>query len=311
MLPVRHLILILSISFYFNWISQGVSRECIEFCIQDSSRYEFSLAKKPSNNLIKKIELNHQYSLSSFDWSIAGNQNNPNVLSELNWRNLRSYGVQANIAMQVSKVIRPLFSIVIEKNFKGIASDIDYAEDDRVGIRYQKDFDSKAGYYSRLSLLHPITECGNFLVGLSSSFQKLNLFHENIGQSSFYRAAWFGLEGKSTNTIYNKRRFSVYLDNHIRLSRYIAKANWIGRADLKQPDSFMHYTYTGELQSSVRFLYRLCRNLSLGGGGLFQFQKSLKGYDLLFFSNGDVAKTQLNGVNGRRLTCFLSINIKL
>lgn len=303
LLAARCLILTLAILFCASLIVRGESAIPVHFCVQDSLRGKYGF--------VKKVEFNQHYSFSSFNWSIAGNQNKPNVLSELTWRNLRSYGVQANIAMQVSKVIRPLVSFAIEKNFKGTATDIDYAEDDRVGIRYQKDFDSKVGSYSRLSLLHPITECESFLVGLSSSFQKLSLFHENIDQSSFYRAVWFGLEGKATNTIYNQRGFSVYFDNHIRLSKYIAKANWIGRADLKQPVSFKHYTYTGELQSSIRFLFELYRNLSLGGGGLLQLQKSLKGDDLLFFSNGDVAKTQLNGVNGRRLTCFLSINIKL
>ncbi len=309
MLTAKYLILIVFISLYFDCISQEVDRD--SFSIQDLSNHKDDFEKRSRGSFIKKVEFNKHYSFSSFDWSIAGNQNTPNVLSELTWKNLRSYGGQANITMQVNKVIRPLVSFVIEKNFKGIASDIDYAEDDRVGIRYQKDFDSKAGYYSRLSLLHPLTSRENLFIGISSSLQRLNLFHKDMAKSSFYSATWFGVEGKLSNTIYNQKRFSIKTNNSIRLSRYVARANWIGRADLMHPVSFRHYTYTGELESSVRFLFELYRNLSLGGGGLLQLQKSLKGDDLLFFSNGDVAKTQLNGVNGRRLTGFLSINIKL
>lgn len=279
------------------------------FSFERMKSNSISLEHEISFHFLKKIEIKPSYSISSFNWSIAGNQNMPNVLSEVTWRNLLSYGVQTNVSMQFNNAIRPFISWVKEKNYHGIAADVDYSEDNRNGTSYYKEFDSNTGYYSRLSLLQPITKNNNLLLGFSSSFQKLNLFHDNIGNSSYYKAFWYGLEGKFSYSIFNKKQFSILTDSNIRLSRYFAKANWILREELKHPDSFKHYTFKGELQSSIQMILKLYNNINIGGGSEFTFQKSLKGVDQLFFSNGTFALTQLNGINGNRLSFFLLINI--
>lgn len=280
-------------------------------CYQDSIMRESQLTNGHTGNFIKEIEISPIYSSSSFNWSIAGNNNTPNVLSELSWRDIQSYGVKFNTGFQLNDVIKPYLSFSIEKTYSGVGTDVDYTGDNRQGIAYNRAFDSDKGHYMKLSLLHPITHSGNLLIGLSSSSQKLNLFHDNSGKSSIYKAVWFGLEGKLLNSVYNRNRFAVSVDNDIRLSRYLGKAEWILREDLKQPVSFKHYSFMGEFESSIKLFFRLHEDFLIGVGGQLTVLKSLRGDDVLFFSNGDVSSTQLNGVSGLRSTYFFLINIKL
>lgn len=65
-----------------------------------------------------------------FKWSIAGDLNgqNPNILSEVSWKNLRSMGFRTEIEIPFKKMF------FIKANFSqlyivsGTATDIDYAE---------------------------------------------------------------------------------------------------------------------------------------------------------------------------------------
>ncbi|SFT19112.1 hypothetical protein SAMN05660206_1211 [Sphingobacterium wenxiniae] len=56
---------------------------------------------------------------------------------------------------------------------------------------------------------------------------------------------------------------------------------------------------------------KLYKDILIGIGGQLTVQESSSGNDELFFSNGDIAVTKLNGVNGLRKSCFFLINIKL
>lgn len=277
----------------------------------DSNETSFSSKKDHSLSLVERIELNKIYSISSFSWSIAGPKNVPNVLSELVWKNLQSYGVSMNAKLRFTQIIAPLITVHLEKNLKGTVTDKDFTADNRQEIGYSRDFDSQDGYYRKLSLLQPINRKQNLFIGLSSSFQKLIIFHPEAPNNSEYKAIWLGLEGKSSNDLYNRKRFTIKFENDIRLSRYTAIGTWTLRDDLKQPNSFKHYTFLGELESAINLLFNLHRNISTGAGCQLTLQKSLKGEDILFFSNGDIASTQLNGVNGRRFMCFFLLNIKL
>jgi|SRR5690606_7255833 len=303
------IILLLFLLFYLILPAKQLNNGCD--CCQDTVNMESQLINGNPVFFVKEIEISPIYSGSSFNWSIAGNNNTPNILSELSWRNIQSYGIRFNMGLQLDDDIKPYLSFAVENTYSGEGTDVDYIEDDRQGTVYNKAFDSSKGHYMKLSLSHPIANSGNLLIGLSSTIQKLNLFHEGIEKKSSYSVMWIGLEGKLLNTVYNRDRLAVSFDNSVRLSRYLAKANWVLREDLKQPVSFKHYTFIGEFESAFKVVFKLYRDIFTGFGGHLTVLRSLRGDDVLFFANGDVATTQLNRVNGLRGTCFFLINIKL
>ncbi|SFT11738.1 hypothetical protein SAMN05660206_1134 [Sphingobacterium wenxiniae] len=249
---IKSIILIFFLSFHSALIAKNCSEGYAIAYTQDSITIKSPSINKPTSNLIKELEIKPVYSNSSFNWSIAGNNNAPNVLSELNWRDIRSYGVNIDMGLCFNDVAKPYLSFAVEKNYKGIGTDVDYSDDNRQTIVYNRAFESDKGHYMKLSLLHPITKRGNLLVGLTSSFQRLNLFHEDVGKNSMYAATWFGVEGKLWNSVYNEKRFAIAVNNSVRLSRYLGKAKWLMREDLRQPVSFKHYTFMGELESSIK-----------------------------------------------------------
>lgn len=177
---------------------------------------------------VNHIEIAPIYSTGTFNWSIAGNQDgeDPNVMSELNWRDLKSYGITVNTSWNIKK-LKPYISFVQENIFSGLATDSDYDLDDRQGLTYSQIFRSKRGMYSRLSILNHLNSDENLFLGVSLSRQNLSLFHEEANLNSRYNTFWIGLELRSVQEIAMGERFDLHITNAIRLSRYAAKARWI------------------------------------------------------------------------------------
>lgn len=262
-----------------------------------------------SQDVIHSIKISPLYSWNSFNWSSAGDINgkNPNIMSELKWTGLQSYGLTLESEWRIKK-IKPVISITKEYVFRGKVMDTDYAADNREGIEYQNSFESDQGQFFRLSIMQPANRSNNFYLGMSMSTQKLNLYHGLQNKKSEYKSKWVGIAALKTIPIYQGPVVTVDFNTTLKLSRYWATGNWIMRTDLLQPNSFKHYTYNGECIVGLKSKIEIFNFTFLAIQGEMLFNRSLRGEDQVYYANGNVGVTQFNGLKGTKSSLYLTIS---
>ncbi len=273
------------------------------------------------------VELYLGASESEFHWSIAGDANgeNPNILSELTWRDVRSNGVGISITSVTEKSLIGILDLFYAEIDSGDNQDSDYFDDGRTNefLRSYSSTDGEtlnASY--QLGWIHQIVGINLIpLLAITYADQKYNSFDGVTavntlvptdlgpfdGLNSSYDVNWIGagvgvmLEHQWQSKWYMKFKItSHYFD-------YNADANWNLRTDFAHPVSFSH---EGEG-------YGLNTNFQLGWQVSTRYRlilraESLKwrvdeGIDYVFFSDGTEGETQLNEAVLDSTSLFLGI----
>jgi len=265
-------------------------------------RFEFSLATT--------------YQQDNFRWSIAGNSNgtNPNVYSELAWKNLRGVALQASFNTKVWKAIFVEALLNHSLTLAGSANDTDYSEDNRVKPIFNADLESNKGFtndyiiYVGYKFKNKTISISPYL-GYGKSIQLMFLLNKGIKElNTSYKANWSGaLAGFKVDAALKKRLY-IKTDFAYHQINYTAKANWNLIDQFAHPLSFKHTANGFGLKANVEANYKVKKNTSVFISTQKSFWNTGAGIDELFYENGNKAYTKLNEVY--RNSFSLGVGIK-
>ncbi len=257
-------------------------------------------------------------------WNIAsdasGNKT-PNILSELTFADLSISEIQGGVNIRFNRGM--LRNIRLEGNIKkgtnsdGIVTDSDYNGDNRTN-EYSRSissadgsttFDGKfiIGYEMQWSEHIVITPLFGYRYNRQSLKMKegvqvldtrpiaLSLGPFSSQLNSSYEAEWnsaiFGLD-----TQYRSRKHQFSFRLEYTLSDYYAEANWNLRSDFAHPKSFAHWARGTGNNIEFRYQYNVSPSFSLWAAYRIEDWTTNEGDDVVYFSDGTKAGTQLNEV---------------
>lgn len=257
------------------------------------------------------------FRLDDFRWNIAGNSSgsSPNILSELTWKKLQSYGVTGAGRVTLDRFVTVRGSLAHAWIYRGQNQDSDYTLDNRRGedSRSNSSTDNGsfvdatvgAGYPWRLtSGVYDATL--SFLGGYSYHEQNLNDTNgfQTIPRTGYfsgaldseYQARWRGPWGGVDLVFKQGRRFTLLGTFEYHWAMYRADARWNLRTDLAQPKSFRHTADGTGVVGSVGVSYGLTKCWSLYVNTKGQSWSTDPGVDKTFTSAGGTSETKLNEV---------------
>ncbi|WP_312334681.1 hypothetical protein [Sphingobacterium sp.] len=251
------------------------------------------------------LSLNSGVEINSLSWSIAGNVEgkNPNVLSELKFKNLTRLGSQLAGEIEISK-LKLDAAIGFYKTLYGNGTDIDYKEDNRQTQSYSLNFKSNFGHSENLGIqavYKTFTTKHTYLaIGGSYSYrmQKYTLHSdEHTDLNSIYKIK-LNSYGPSVHVGYtpSKDLRLIYIVSFSKLN-YSADADWNLFENYQHPRSFSHsangYSFHNTLEFS-KSIYTYFDLFLLTG---LRVDNTRKGVDQLFYKSGAIDITQFNGAN--------------
>lgn len=273
-----------------------------------------------------EIETGYRYRQDRFDWNIAGDLqgNNPNVLSELTWKDLLIHeahlGLRANL--KKSFVLKGFinYGVIVS----GDNRDSDYSADNRKmefsrSINETDDGHTLDGQLGAGYRFRPISESISVipLAGYSYHRQYLTMTDGNQtitwaggpplgpfeGLDSSYDAEWQG-PWVGIEMILETERFiktlppiSFYAAWEYHWADYYAEANWNLRDDFKHPKSFEHEADGIGMVASLGVCIYLGDRWSVTLGYETEEWSTERGVDRVFLENNTVIETRLNEVN--------------
>ncbi len=251
-----------------------------------------------------------------FDWNIAGDTGgaNPNVLSELTWRDLDIYQIKGKLAVETNRVyIRG--SVAYGLIYNGVNQDSDYNGDNRTLESSRSnnraddgsvwDVSGGVGYVFRLTPSSRATLDLIPLAGFSYNKQNLTITDgfQTIpatgpfpGLNSTYEARWTG-PWAGVDLIYRFDRLTLSGTFEYHVASYYAEADWNLRTDFAHPKSFEHTANGTGVVASLGGNYSLSKEWAVGGSFDYQDWRAEDGTDRTFLSDGSIAETKLNEVN--------------
>ena len=262
------------------------------------------------------LSLDTGYRQDDLDWNIAGTSagTNPNVLSELTWKELRIYQIKGTgrVTAEGIAVLRGYFDygfILAGKN-----QDSDYLGNNRTleFSRSNNDSDSGEVLDASIGLGYPFkastflyeltfTPLGGYSyhqqnLTISNGFQTIPATgHFNNLNSTYeprWKGPWFGMDMG-----FKSKKWIFFGTFEYHWADYRADANWNLRTDFSHPKSYRHTADGYGVVGALKLSYLLTRNWSLYTNLDIEHWSTDTGLDRTFFSNGTTADTQLNEVN--------------
>ncbi|HWK05744.1 MAG TPA: hypothetical protein VNS58_19020 [Puia sp.] len=247
------------------------------------------------------------YQHENFRWSIAGNTSgtNPNIYSELIWKNLAGplAGIEGEWNCWKSFSIRSAYSRLFIVS--GAVTDMDYQGDNRTNRVYNGAFDSNKGSSSswRTTLEYKI-EAGpslSLIPGLGYALHTQSLFllsDATVGNNTLHSTYATTYKG-ATLAI----RAVLALDNFFSLepSLFYDQVHFRGRADwnliptFQHPLSFEDIANGYNIEAGLKGSYLCNDHFSLFLSGNYLYGNTGKGTDRLYQTNGQEPLTQFNG----------------
>lgn len=299
----------------------------------------FSFAAQALENtdqsiITAKLDFFTGYRQDRLDWTIAGNLNgeNPNILSELAWKDLQIYQIKTN------------GSVIIDKQFRlegyygygwindGKNQDSDYAGNNRtfefsrsnntsdgdnvsdwsLGLGYQLNL-GKVEYLACDDLA--LTLLGGYShheqnLKMTNGFQTIPATGAFDGLNSTYQAQWkgpwLGAELESPSG-----KFTTLLRIEYHWADYLANADWNLRDDFAHPVSYTHTADGKGVIASFGVGYNVRPNWLVFLKTDIQDWDTTPGIDRTFFSDGDTSDTQLNKVRWQSSAIMIGLKCQL
>ena len=284
------------------------------------------------------LDIGVGYRSDDLDWSISNglDGDEPNILSELTWDNIKILQLQGGGWLKLSGLpfidrnSLLIANISMGKIMSGDVQDSDYAKDDRAYEWSRSENDAGHGMTADLSVAFgPIFELNKYsgfsvtpLVGYAFNLQALTMSDgEQVisnngirrkyfpaagsspqvgkisGLDSTYTAYWYG-PWVGLNTGYESgENINITAGVEYHWADYFAQADWDLRSDFEHPVSFEHDANGTGVVWNLQGEYLLDNRWSLLFKGNIQHWKTKDGTDRTFFSDGTVGKTRLNPVN--------------
>ncbi len=259
------------------------------------------------------IEKNLQVSVSAgrqeedFHWSIAGNLSgqNPNVLSELKWKDVTGTNFNASIQWNVWR----RFSVYADYNrvnvHSGNINDADYAGDNRTEPTYNENFADNKGYTTAWNAGAGYIIFNNSLFSLTPYFgytKSSQLFYitDNSGQfsglNSSYEAWWKGAFLKVRSSLKIWSNLKAMVDVTYSQVSYSANGDWNLISQFQHPLSYSHSAKGYGINAGAKLVYNINRYIGLNVGYNYFNWQTGNGTDQLYLVTHEIDKTQLNGV---------------
>lgn len=276
------------------------------------------------------------YRTSDLKWNIAGTYagTSPNVLSELQWKNVEGYEFQPKVDYtQKTGSLRGLnLQGSVNKSITtgGDNQDSDYAGDNRTSEFSRSNNDSDAGHSegfkasvgyafdfndSRKKTLARFTA----LVGYAMQDQTFVLRDGNqtipatgsfAGLRSSYnmeiRAPFIGAELTSNFSEHHH----IKLRGEYMYGTYEGTGNWNLRGDLNHPDSYEQKANGNGYLVSAQYGWQFSPRTQFTLSSTYNYFKTNDGKDKVFFSNGTTGTTRLNEAKFQSIDYMAGLNYK-
>ena len=254
-----------------------------------------------------RVAVSTGYEREDLRWSIAGNGagQDPNIYSELKWRN--AGGVFAGADVQWTLWKRWRVAACGSRRFTrwGSMTDTDYGLDNRHDVLYHEQFPVTGGYSESgsLGVGYVVVEGGHFTVvpslGYAISSQHFPVTDgvgPFAGLNSSYDAKWFGpfvgVDGEWRLGSHWSLDIAARYDQMV----YRGVADWNLIAQFAHPVSFRHRADGYGLTGAFGIGYAVSRVLTLSLKGQYFNWETGTGIDELYLASGGVSQTQLNEV---------------
>jgi len=276
------------------------------------------------------------YRRDDLNWSIAGLDGSPNILSELAWTDIEMATISTGTTLFFESNWLINVDLLFGRIYNGNNQDSDYSGNNRT-LEFSRsnnsgdkgsvlDISASTGYRWTM----PFKEDSTYpnieftpQVGVSYYSQNLTITDGNqtitsdiidmplgpfYGAKTTYDATWFGpwlgLKSKFNLT----ESFSLSLNLEYHYAKYDSTANWNLRADFSHPESFTHKADGYGLIGDIAGEYRLSTQLSLNLSIRYQdWQAHGNGINKTFFSDGETLTTKFNGVNWQSLAANIGV----
>jgi hypothetical protein len=293
------------------------------FCICCAFFVVAWISASAQNSLVKK-KLNATLSAGvveeNLTWSIAGNLSgkNPNIYSELIWKDVRGGQVSLDITYNFWKAFVIHADIASAFIFAGSATDSDYEQDNRTSRVF---FATPRSDKGNLFSLHPsigyqIAISKKLILtpeaGYGLSTQKLFLL-DDAGLNSTYQTLWKGFFWSARSDLYVNEKFGCHLGATYHQVNYHAEADWNLIETFRHPVSFEHTAKGYGITADLAFAYQLTKSWALVvSGEIFKWTTGI-GIDTLYLNDGADARTRLNDVtrNGYGIKLGMSYSIPI
>lgn len=256
---------------------------------------------------------------SKFNWSIAGNADgtNPNILSELIWKDLKG----ADFGLDIKYHITGKLSVKIANQYstitKGEVEDTDYADDNRQNAFYYDLLNANKGYLynTGIQFSYQLLKFGQFninpIVGASYHQQKFFLLEsasnpDSKGLNSTYETKYKGFDFGS-EFVLKMQKFSIGATVIGGFYTYSAKANWNLIPDFAKPVSFTHKANSFSLNGDINLAVPLNQHLQVEVDYKINNINTYSGVDKAFFNSRPTEETQFNGANFRKNAVLLGL----
>lgn len=275
------------------------------------------------------LGLSGGYRTDSLDWNIAGNflGEDPNVLSELDWKNLDIFELRSKGTLTYSlRQGLALFGrghLGYGRILDGKNRDSDYDFDNRTGefSRSINDADSGEVFDALLGAGPALSfHEGRLVVAplIGYSYHRQNLVMINLNQvipdtgpfpglDSSYDAQWWGPWLGVDLTLQPLPGASLVLTIERHWADYLAEADWNLRDDLQHPKSFEHQGDGDGFVLAAGGSWDLGQGLSLDLDLIWRDWKIKGGRDRFFSADGTVGGTRLNAVNWESFSALAGV----
>lgn len=280
------------------------------------------------------VELTAGYRSDQLEWNISGDRggNNPNILSELVWKDLETFQLCSKGWIEIDKIpylgkkSTFLANLSIGKILDGDVRDSDYADDNRTNEWSRSVNRADSGFVIDISgawgprieieqikglVLTPVVGYGFNMQALSmtdgvqvvsepsitpSRFDSPHPIGPIAGLDSSYTAYWYGpwLGLNATYQFNNKIDLTVGFEYHI--VELFAQADWNLRPEFYHPVSFEHEADGTGIVWNLKGEYSVDDRWSVLLSGQIQSWKTESGIDRTYLADGTVGLSRLNGV---------------
>lgn len=271
-----------------------------------------------------QFSLSTGYQSEDFRWSIAGNAQgtNPNILSELKWKNLSGPTIAASAQWNFWKAfrVRSVYSRLFISS--GSVTDMDYQGDNRTDRSYYGAFDANKGnsfswrttleYAFKINRKWAIIPSAGYVLHeqalhISSSDQS----GTSAGLQSTYDTRYQGVVTGLRAEIPLSTHFSLEAGLLYDIVKYRGRADWNLIPTFRHPLSFEDRANGYNLEGNVKLGYSRGKWTFFLSGNILHGKTGI-GTDMLYQQNGQDVATQFNEAVrdyfgfglGARLTLF-------
>lgn len=282
-----------------------------------ANAYELHKESKSKKGARYSAELSAGLRNDNLKWNISGPitiggvTNTPNVLSELEWKNMKSYYSKITLKGDEGRFALKL-SFGYGKSFDGKVRDSDYFYSDRQGEFSRSSSDTTGSesydYLAALGYKYDILEKYLFLffLGYEQNVQKLKITNGNIeipqgfgtisGLDSRYETKWRGVFVGGDFQFRPTVNSEFLMGYYYHWLNYEGKGYWNLRSDFAQSPSFKHTGNGNGYTLNFDYNYYFSDNWGLNLKGEYKDFKIKDGDDLTYFSDGSSSVTKLNEV---------------